>query len=126
MGRIFGFAGIMLTMAIILYMYSKQVQPVAGSGGVSVGQSAVNITGVKGDLIGIANAERSFFAEQSRYASFDELISGKYLSIRGERPPYTYDVQTTSQGFRVTATRSTPGSPGKLWIDETMEVQASD
>jgi hypothetical protein len=126
LGRVFGLTGIVFAMAIALYIYSKQVQSLSGPAGTPVGRSVIDITGVKGDLIGIANAERVFFAEQSRYASFDELVSGKYISIRSERPPYSYSVQTTSQGFRVTATSSTPGTPSTLSIDETMEVRTSD
>jgi hypothetical protein len=125
MGRIFGFAGIMVAMAVALFFYSKQVQSVSGPAG-DGGKSVVNVTGVKNDLIGIANAERAFFAEQARYAPLDELVSAKYLSTRTERPPYAYDFEITSQGFRVTATRSTSGSPAKLWIDETMQIQMSE
>ena len=125
MGRILGFAGIMVAMAVALFFYSKQVQSVSEPAG-NAGQSAINLTGVKNDLIAIANSERAFFAQESRYAPLGELVSAKYLSIRTERPPYTYDVETSSQGFRVTATRSASGSPAKLWIDETMQIQMSD
>ena len=84
------------------------------------------IAGVKNDLIGIANAERGYMASQGRYASLEELTSGNYITIRGERPPYFYDVQTTDDSFRVTATRTTKGAPAQLWITENMQVQASD
>src|SRR5436189_158002 len=83
MGRILGFAGIMVAMAVALFFYSKQAQSVSGPAG-NGGQSAINITGVKNDLIAIANSERAFFAQESRYAPLDELVSAKYLSIRTE------------------------------------------
>jgi hypothetical protein len=43
---------------------------------------------------------------KGKYASLDELISGNYITIKGERPPYIYDVETTSGSFRATATRT--------------------
>ena len=125
MSRILGFIGILLAGAVIFYLSTRQAQTVSQLSGGGTVQSAGVLTGVKGDLIGIANAERSFNTEQGRYASFDELVSGRYISI-SERPPYTYGVETTSSGFRVTATRSGPGHPARLWIDENMEIQNSD
>jgi len=128
MGRVLGFLGTVITMAIGMYIYSLQVKtlsPGAGSGGGNP-EEVATITGVKNDLIGIANAERGFQASQWKYASLGELTSGNYLSIKGERPPYVYDVETTSSSFRATATRTTKGAPAQLWITETMEVQASD
>jgi hypothetical protein len=125
MGRVLGFLGTIITMAIGMYIYSLQVKtlsPGAGSGT----EEVATITGVKNDLIGIANAERGYLASQGKYASLDELISGNYISIKSERPPYIYDVETASSSFRATATRTTKGAPAQLWITETMQVEVSD
>ena len=126
MGRIFGFLSLVVTLAIGLYIYSQQVKTMTPSAGNGNPLEAANITGVKGDLLGIANAERSYMAAQGKYASLDELISGNYLSIKSERPPYVYAVEITGSTFRATATRTTKGAPAQLWITENMEVQASD
>ncbi len=126
MGRIFGFLSLVVTLVIGLYIYSQQVKTMTPSAGNGNPLEAANITGVKGDLLGIANAERSYMAAQGKYASLDELISGNYLSIKSERPPYVYAVEVTSSTFRATATRTTKGTPAQLWITENMEVQASD
>ena len=75
-------------------------------GGTNNPTGVANIVGVKGDLLGIANAERQYYASQSKYASLDELTEGHYLTISGGQPPYTYDVETSGSGFQVTATRS--------------------
>ena len=126
MGRVFGFVGTIVTMAIGMYIYSLQVKtltPGAGSGNPT---EVATITGVKNDLIGIANAERAYQATEGKYASLDELISGNYISIKGERPPYIYDVEINSGSFRATATRTTKGAPAQLWITQDMQVQASD
>jgi hypothetical protein len=126
MGRLFGFAGTVMVLAIGMYIYSQQVKNVSSVGGQSTPTGAVNITGVRSDLISLASAERNYFAQQAKYASLDELVSEKYVTIERSRPPYSYDISTTSSGFQVTATRSTPGSPAKMWIDESMQVQTGD
>ncbi|MGA2358063.1 MAG: hypothetical protein ABSF66_03625 [Terriglobales bacterium] len=126
MGRVFGFVGTIVTMAIAMYIYSLQVKTLTPGAGSGNPEEVATMTGVKNDLIAIANAERGYLATQGKYASLDELISGNYISIKGERPPYIYDVETTSSSFRATATRSTKGAPAQLWITETMQVQASD
>ena len=126
MGRVLGFLGTVITMAIGMYIYSLQVKTLGPSTGGGNTEEVATITGVKNDLVGIANAERGYQASQGKYASLGELTSGNYLTIKGERPPYIYDVEIGSSGFRATATRTTKGAPAQLWITEAMEVKASD
>jgi len=124
--RVFGFVGTVVTMAIGMYIYSLQVKAITPGAGSGNPEDVTTITGVKNDLIGIANAERGYLASQGKYASLDELISGNYLTIKSERPPYVYDVEITSGSFRATATRTTKGAPAQLSITESMQVEASD
>jgi hypothetical protein len=126
MGRVLGFLGTIITMAIGMYIYSLQVKTLTPGVGSGNPEDVATITGVKNDLISIAGAERGYLASQGKYASLDELISGNYISIKGERPPYIYDVEINSDSFRATATRTTKGAPAQLWITDTMQVQASD
>lgn len=126
MGRVLGFLGTIITMAIGMYIYSVQVKTLTPGAGGGNPEEVATIAGVKNDLIAIANAERSYLASQGKYASLDELKSTNYISIRGERPPYIYDVETTSSTFRATATRTVKGAPAQLWIDESMQVEASN
>ncbi|HXC00334.1 MAG TPA: hypothetical protein VNU74_08030 [Terriglobales bacterium] len=126
MGRAFGFLGTVITLAIGMYIYSLQVKTLTPGAGSGNPEEAATITGVKNDLIGIANAERGYLASQGKYASLGELTAGNYLTIKGERPPYVYDVEVTDSSFRATATRTTKGAPAQLWITENMQVQASD
>jgi len=126
MGRVLGFLGTMITLAIGMYIYSVQVKTLTPGGGSRNPEESVTIVGVKNDLIGIANAERVYEASQGKYASLDELIAGNYITISSERPPYIYDVEISSGSFRATATRTNKGSPAQLWVSETMQVQASD
>jgi len=123
--RAFGFLGTIATMAIGMYIYSLEVKTLEPSTAGN-GEEVTLISGVKNDLIGIASAERGYLASQGKYASLDELISGNYITIKGERPPYVYDVEVNSNTFRATATRTTKGAPAQLWISENMQIQASD
>ena len=126
MGRAFGFVGTIIVMAVGMYLYSIQVKGVSSAGSGDSSAGTANIVGVKNDLIGIANAERAYLASQQKYASLDELIAGKYITIQRQRTPYTYDVDVTPSGFHATATRDNAGAPAQLWIDENMEVKSSD
>jgi hypothetical protein len=126
MGRVFGFLSLVIVMAAGMYIYSLQIKNVSAPGTGSTPAGTANIIGVRNDLISIANAERAYFASQQKYASLDELVSGNYITIERQRPPYTYDAESTSSGFRVTATRDSAGAPAQIWIDESMQIQSSN
>ena len=128
MGRLFGFVGVILVAAIV-YIYSRQASDASAAAGANNPKAAINITAVRGDLISIASAERRYFATEGKYASLDELVSSHYITVTRQRPPYSYEVQTNSSGFRVIATRSGDdgsGAPAQLSVDENMEFRNSE
>ncbi len=132
MGRLFGFLSVVVVLGVGMYVYSKQAQSSSAAAGASNPKAAINITGVKSDLIGIASAERLYFASEGKYASLDDLIASHAVTMR-QRPPYSYEVETSSSGFRVVATRSgddgsgaSPGTPARLSVDENMEFKTSE
>jgi hypothetical protein len=128
MGRIFGFLVLLVTVGVGMYIYAKQAQNSSAAAGASNPKAAINITGVRTDLMTIAQAERGYFASEGKYASFDELISSRSLTVSRQRPPYTYEVQTSGSGFRVIATRSgddASGTPAELSVDQDMQFQQS-
>lgn len=129
MSRLFGFLSVVIVMAIGMYLYSKQATTSSAAAGANNPQGAINITGVKSDLISIATAERRYFASEGKYASFDDLVSSNYVTVARQRPPYSYEVQTSSSGFHVVATRAGAnlgGTPAQLSVDENMEFQSSE
>lgn len=126
MGRVFGFLSVIIAVGVGMYIYSQQAQSSSHAAGANSPKAAVNITGVRSDLTSIAQAERRYYASEAKYASLDELISSNYISISRQRPPYSYEVETSSNGFRVIATRSgddNSGTPAQLSVDENMEFQ---
>jgi len=129
MSRLFGFLSVVIVLAIAMYIYSKQMQSSSAQAGANSPQAAINITGVRSDLISIASAERRYFASEGKYASLDDLISTNNITVARQRPPYTYEVQISSGGFHVVATRSganVSGTPAQLSVDENMEFQTSE
>jgi hypothetical protein len=129
LGRAFGFLGVIIVLGVGMYIYSRQVQSPSAAAGANNPKAAINITGVKSDLISIATAERRYYASEGKYASFDELISSNYITVARQRPPYSYEVETSASGFHVVATRSgdnSSGTPARLSVDENMEFQTSE
>jgi hypothetical protein len=128
MGRVFGFLSLVVGLAVGMYFYGRQVQS-SSAAGTNNPKATINITGVRTDLMGIAAAERQYYASEGKYASLDELVSNHYLAMARERPPYSYEIQIGSGGFRVIATRSgdnASGLPAQLSVDENMEFQQSE
>ena len=128
MGRILGLVGLVAALAVGMYIYSRQMQSTSPAAGTNNPKAAVNITGVRTDLIAIAQAEQRYLASEGKYASLDDLISSQSIAIKKQRVPYTYEVQTSDSGFRVIAMRSSDdgsGAPAQLSVDENMEFKTS-
>jgi len=124
-----GLASLVLVVGIMLgiyYFYFRQM-PTTDPG--TAPTQAINLTGVRMDLLQIAQSERTFTSQNGRCAALDELISSDTLRMaRTEREGYTYSISCYSSGF--TATGSHPpapeGSPIRyptLEIDQTMQVR---
>ena len=122
--RALGFVSLLIVIAVGMDLYFSQLANISPAP-TAHREGTVNMVAVQNDLLAIARAERDYAAETGSYASLEQLLSGNYLTIPGKRPPYSYQVDTSSSRFRVTATRMTPGSPAQLWIDDTMEIHTS-
>lgn len=124
MGRAFSFIATFIVLAAGMYIYMRQVQTTSAAAGASNPKAAINITGVRSDLMSIAQAERGYFALEGKYASLDELISSRSLSVARQRPPYSYEIAVAGNGFRVIASRSGDdgsGAPAEISVDENMQ-----
>jgi hypothetical protein len=111
-----------------IYQYSLKKLPTTDPG--TAPTQAISLTAVRGDLLQIAQAERSFTALNDHCAvSMDELISSHSLTMqRPERDGYSYTLQCSGADFTATA-RHAPapeGSPIRyptLAVDQTMQVR---
>lgn len=90
---------------------------------------AISLTGVRMDLLQIAQAERGYVAANGHCGSFEELLSSNSLSMaRSERDGYSYSVECSAGDFTATARHSPApaGSPIRypnLAIDASMQVR---
>jgi hypothetical protein len=124
--------GILVTAALLFgvyYLYLKKM-PTTDQGTAST--QAISLTGVRMDLLQIAQSERSFAALNSRCASLDELISSHSITMeRPERDGYSYSVSCSGADFTATA-RHAPapaGSPIRypiLEVDQTLQVHEAN
>jgi len=127
MGKLVGIL-VFVAVAFGVYYFALKKMPSTDSG--TAPTQAINLTGVRSDLLKIAQAERSSMALTSHCSSIEELISNGSLTMsRPEREGYGYEIRCNGDGgeFSVTA-RHAPapeGSPIRypvLAIDQSMQV----
>ncbi|MGB7844593.1 MAG: hypothetical protein WBL63_03190 [Candidatus Acidiferrum sp.] len=121
---------IVLVAAIILlgvYQFYLKKMPTSDEG--TAPTQAISLTGVRSDLLQIAQTERGNLALNGKCESLDELISsGALMMNRKERDGYTYEVSCSGFEFQVIANHP-PAADGsgirypKLAIDSLMQVR---
>lgn len=122
-----GLIGLVIALGIGMFIFRSQFATTSGGGitqGTNNPRAAADLTGVKNDLVAMANAERQFMALNGRYASLEELKDGghMYVDPRG-RLGYSYSAEIGDRSFTITASYSGPamGMP-TLSIDEMMQI----
>ena len=117
------FAGV----AFVIYEYSLKKLPTTDSG--TAPTQAISLTGVRGDLLQIAQSERSFLALNDHCADLNELISTNSINMtRPERDGYTYTLDCGTAGNFKAVARHAPAPPDSpiryptLSIDQSMQV----
>jgi hypothetical protein len=111
---------------VVYYFYLKKM-PATDEG--TAPTQAISLTGVRTDLLQIADAEHGYIATNGRCTSLAELISSNSISMtRTERDGYSYAIECSGGDFTATA-RHLPapaGSPIRypnLSIDSGMQVR---
>jgi len=122
-------AMVLVAAAILYGVYEVYLKKMPTTDAGTAPTQAISLTGVRSDLLQIAQAERSNVALNGKCASIDELISSGAITMnKRERDGYTYQVNCTSSDFQVIAEHpAAPQGSGirfpKLAIDSTMQVQ---
>ena len=125
-------ATILVAAAVVwaVFHYYFQKMPTTDEG--TAPTQAISLTGVRMDLLQIAQAERSYIALNSRCVALEELVSSSALSVpRTGRDGYSYSVECSGGQFTVSA-RHQPapsGSPIRypnLAVDVNMQVTEID
>jgi hypothetical protein len=123
MGRTFGFIALIIVVGIGGYVYLGQMQTLTPKG--STPTAAIEVTGVRNDLIAIANAERRYFATSGKYATLEELRANNDITI-ANRANYTYSAEIGDTTFKIIATYSgeDPHAPIRISMDESMDMKS--
>lgn len=121
-------AVILVAAALIFGVYHFYLKKMPTTDEGTAPTQAISLTGVRSDLLQIAQAERSYIALNGRCASLDELVSSNSPSMqRTGRDGYSYSVECSGSDFTATA-RHVPapaGSPIRypnFAIDANMQV----
>jgi hypothetical protein len=121
-------AGLLVGVALFFVVYHFYLKRMPASDEGTAPTQAISLTGVRSDLLQIAQAERGYIATNGHCASFDELISSNSLSMtRTERDGYSYTVECSGGEFTAAARHppapaSSPIRYPNLAIDATMQV----
>jgi hypothetical protein len=123
------FATVLVAAMILFGVYEFYLKRMPTTDQGTAPTQAISLTGVRSDLLQIAQAERGNIALNSSCASLNELVSSGALSMSKQgRDGYTYQVRCSGTDFQVIAEHP-PALEGsgirypKLAIDSTMQVQ---
>jgi hypothetical protein len=124
--------GVLVGAALLFVVYHFYLKSMPTTDNGTAPTQAISLTGVRSDLLQIAQAERGYIATNGHCASLDELISSHSISMtRTERDGYAYVVECSGGDFTAAA-RHLPapaGSPIRypnLAIDSSMQVHEID
>ena len=122
-------AMVLVAAAILYGVYEVYLKRMSTTDAGTAPTQAISLTGVRSDLLQIAQAERSNVALNGKCASLDELISSGAITMnKRERDGYTYQLNCTGSDFQVIAEHPpAPQGSGirfpKLAIDATLQVR---
>jgi hypothetical protein len=120
--------GVLVGAALLFVVYHFYLKSMPTTDNGTAPTQAISLTGVRSDLLQIAQAERGYIATNGHCAALDELISSNSLSMtRTERDGYAYTVECSGGDFTAAARhlRAPAGSPIRypnLAIDSSMQV----
>jgi len=116
-----GFIGLVVVVAAGGYLYTSQLKEVVPGGNAPA--TTVSVTGVRNDLLAMANAQRRYLVSHSAYASLDELRSDGDIHVPS-RPDFVYSIDADNSHFTITATYigPDPKAPKRIRVDDSMTI----
>jgi hypothetical protein len=118
--------GLLVVAAVVGLTYKYYFSQNQQAAPISHPQQTIDVTGVKNDLLGMAQAERIYQTEHNSYGSLDDLVSSGTMTMKKPgRDGYTYKAEASVESFRIVARCPSATVPGctSYAIDQTMEVQ---
>ena len=122
MGRSVGFIGLLITLGIAGYLYTRQSTTAMPFGATSP-KAAIDLSGVRNDLLAIAQAEKRYYAMNSKYGSLAELRDNGDTNVADSRGPFFYSVDVSENGFVARASYSGTDTtmPRVVTIDQNLQ-----
>ena len=124
--------GVLVGAALLFVVYHFYLKSMPTTDEGTATTQAISLTGVRSDLLQIAQAEGGYIATNGHCASLAELVSSNNLSMtRTERDGYSYTIECSGGDFSASA-RHLPapaGSPIRypnVAIDSSMQVHEID
>ena len=117
-----------MVAAVVGFVYKYYFSQNQQAAPISHPTQTIDVTGVKNDLLGMAQAERIYQTEHSAYGSLDDLVSSGAMAMKKSgRDGYTYEAEASTESFRIIAHCPSATQPGctSYVIDQTMEVRAA-
>jgi hypothetical protein len=121
--------GLIVGIALLFGVYEYYLKQMPTTDPGTAPTQAISLTGVRNDLLQIAQAERGWVAINGKCASMEELTSANALTMsRSERDGYSYSIACSGADFSVTARHAAAaaGSPIRyptLAVDANMQIQ---
>ena len=126
MTRVFGLLGLVIALAVGWYVYTQQAKTASTAAGGPAPRPAIDVAGVRNDLLAFANAEKQQFALEGKYLPLDQLRAKGSAIPADSRGPWTYSADIGDTSFRITATYEGPeiaGAPKMLTVSENMTIE---
>jgi len=121
-------AALLVSVALLFGVYQLYLKRMPVSDAGTAPTQAISLTGVRSDLLQIAQAERMYIATNGNCVTLDELISSGSLTMkRTERDGYVYAVSCSGSNFSVAARHAAAPADSPIRypnfaIDQDMQV----
>ena len=123
------FVSLLVSVGLLWMSYTYFLKKMPTAAESTAPTQSISITGVRTDLLQIANAERINIGVQGHCLSMEELLASGSMSMsRPERDGYNYSVECSGTDFTATAEHhaAPSGSPiryPKMAVDQSMQVR---
>lgn len=126
--------GILMSVGLSMGMYVMYIKTISGGKPGATPMTVVSSTTVKMELLNMAQAEKTYYVQNSSYATMGQLTSSGWFTPKNPDPTgYDYSIAVASapDGFTITATHplAANGSPNAyptLSIDQSMKVSGDE
>ena len=117
--------GLVITLLIVFGTYKLFFAQLQSTGSAAPAR-AIDVVGVKNDLVALAQAERIYQVEHNSYATLEQLNSSGAMTLaKTGRDGYSYEAEPADNGFRIVARCPAAANPGcsNYAIDQNMELR---